>query len=280
VPDPVRPFPRARLDAFFAAVLINDVVDAELVLPAGIPVHQPQGRLADYHALCRQLWIEGVDRTNLRQLSGMAIAGRSPDPETLTRFKHVRAKFKQLRYASTLLDQDYRTPLLLGAATAVMGQLQDAYRHHQLRQIRLHGLQLRILTTRPCLAWMGNTAAAFQPLPSRLFAERLGRDLDELAEQLASGPVSGKAFHAMRKIVSRHNSFWTAMTVIHPATSHHRLFRWMSAVNGMMGAMHDGLVAAEAERAGSYEQPAPLPDDLRAMLDKLVGLPRWTACED
>ena len=110
--DPDQRFPREQVDAFFAAVQINDVVDEKLIAPAGIPTWQPQERLADYHALCRQLWIEDLDRRCLRTVTMAGIAGRSPDPETLTRFKHVRAKFKQLRYASSL-----RRPGLVRAAS-------------------------------------------------------------------------------------------------------------------------------------------------------------------
>jgi len=273
--DPTR-FSAATLEAFFAAVLINDVVDAELVPPDAVPLLHTPERLADYVGLCRQQWAEGLDRSRLIQVADAAMMGRPVDPPTLTAFKHVRAKFKQLRYAHALCDRRLRGSRLLNRVTATMGQLQDACRHGQHGQARLRGAQLRLLTTRPSLAWLAREVAGFRMIGPEAFAMGLDRDLDRLARLSVGGAIAGADFHAARKVVSRHNSFWTAMTVLHPHPAHHRLFRWMSAINGAMGRWHDGLVERRVAHPASYRDSFALPADIADRLYLLGSLPRPT----
>jgi hypothetical protein len=268
------PFDRATLDAFFAAVLINDVVDPAPVPPTAVPLlHRPE-RLAAHHALCRQLWSEGLDRPRLLRVAMDATLGRRPTDDDMAGFKHVRAKFKQLRYAHMLRDRRNRAPRLLDRAAVTMGQLQDELRNGRAGRARLRGAQLRLLATHPLLGRMEREAARIDPVGPEGFAAMLDRELDQLAELVAGGPVTGHAFHAARKVVSRQNSFWTGMSVLHPSPEHHRLFRWMSAINGAMGAFHDRLVERRAADRGSYHAALPLPSDVAERLEALVALPR------
>lgn len=272
-PDNSVVFPKATQEAFFAAVLVNDVVDAELVPPTSVPLLPPADGLAAYTGLCRQQWAEGLDRTALVRVCAAAMAGRPIEARTLAAFKHVRARFKQLRYAYALCDRRPNGLALLNRATVTMGQLQDAYRHRQTGQLLLRGAQLRLLLTAPANAWMAREAAGLVLIGPDAFATRLARDLDGLA-RLGGGPITGSAFHAARKVVSRHNSFWTAMTVLYPSPTHHRLFRWMSAINGAMGAFHDGLVERRATDPASYRDSFALPSDIAERLGVVARLPR------
>ena len=52
----MRIFSPAELQALFAAILVNDVVDASVALPDVIRIDYPTGHLADGFALSRQLW--------------------------------------------------------------------------------------------------------------------------------------------------------------------------------------------------------------------------------
>lgn len=268
-------FAPAVCDAFFAAVLVNDVVDAELPPPDALPLDHPADALAAGFALCRQVWAEGYDRPLLARVAWDALAGRGM-PEAVA-FKRVRAKFKQLRFAHALYGRAHRYPPWLDRTTILMGQLQDAVRHGQGARARGRAALLRVAASAPAARWLAREAGRLDADDPAGFRARLEADLARLGALLAGGRVTGRGFHDARKVVSRHNGFWTQMAVLRPCPRHHRLFRWLSAVNGEMGAFHDRLVAARAADPASYRAAFELPAPIAERIAALLALPRLSA---
>lgn len=75
----------------------------------------------------------------------------------------------------------------------------------------------------------------------------------------------------MRKVVSRQVSFYDSMRTLVPNAEEARLSRFLSAINGLMGRMHDDMVEQAAAGSADYGRDGfPLPDDIRRRLETLV----------
>ena len=269
----MRRFPADRLDALFQAILVNDVVDAQVDLPAVIRTEYPADHLAEGFAISAQLWREGFDRTELLAFIDRLRRGADLDQADQLWFKHVRAKFKHLRFAFVLYGADHRCPRLFKSITTSMGLLQDAFRNGRQDAIGRQSILLRLMLSRPMLAWLNREVDRVTPATGAGFRDFTRRQIAALRQTLSEPTVNGHHFHAARKIVSRQVSFHDDMRTIHPAPEHLIMSRYLSAINGLMGSYHDELVLRDALGDLDYAHDRfALPADIRHRLERLAAL--------
>ena len=264
-------YPAALCDALFAAVLIDDEVDADTRLPASIALDYRQAELVECFRLCRQLWASGFDRTVLRGLVASLIRHGDLEAGDRLKFKHMRAKFKHLRYATALYGAAHRYSPLLDRVTITMGQLQDAYRNGRRPAVVARAVQLRLALTRPFLSRLHAEADSLRPTTPSAFRAMLASDAGALQALIAHPTVTGHAFHRARKVVGRQVSFWDTLRTLRPSPDRYDMSRTLSAINGLMGALHDDLVERRASDRGSYGASFVLPDAIRARIAALTA---------
>jgi len=264
-------FSPTQLDALFAAILVDDVVDAEVDLPSAIRVDYPAGHIADGFALSRQLWEDGFDRDALIGLTEKLGRDGTIDAAEQQAFKHVRAKFKHLRFAFVVYGGQHRCPTTFKTVTTLMGHLQDAVRNAQRGAIARQAALLRIALGRFSIALLRREVSRVTLSDPADFRAFTLAQVAELRTMLAAPSLTGHHFHVARKIVSRQVAFHDDMRTIHPSPENHALSRYMSAINGLMGRYHDDLVLRKVSGALDYGRDLfALPADIRQRLTALV----------
>lgn len=265
-------FSAAQVHALFDAVLHDDVVDPHVELPQAIPAVGDRAGLAACFTLAHQLWADGVDRSAMNSLLAKLLARGDLDPADRLAYKYIRARFKHLRFALVLYDRRHRSPLLFKWVTALQGHLQDAFRNGQKVSVRLLALLLRCLTTRPAWWLLSREAGQVRLEDKAGFEVFVASQFATLRKAVSAPHLTGKQFHAARKIISRYVSFIDTLRTIHPGEDAWKMSRYLSAINGLMGGLHDDLVKAHATKAGDYSKdPIVLPEDIAVRLRALLA---------
>jgi len=259
------------LDTLLLAIDLDDVVDPVVHLPEPIPVACTQEEMAQCFSLCLQLWDEGVDRRTLRTLAHRLIIHGDLTEDDRFRYKQIRAFYKQLRFALALYGKRHKPPLLFRISVALMGQLQDAFRNRQRRAILTHGLMLRAMLCWPvwqAVRWEVNRTQIDNAAGFLAFrAAEFGR----LRQWLTSDALTSHIFHSMRKIISRQVSFYDARKTLRPDDDYYKMSRFLSAINGLMGRMHDDLVEQHVAGQRDYHRDrVDLPIDIRQRLERVA----------
>ena len=267
-----RRFSQAQCAALFEAVLIDDDVDAHTELPERITLDFDQALLLDCYGLCRQLWLSGVERGDLIRLNVVLLRDRDLDPFDRLQFKHVRAKFKHLRFAHALYGKGHDYPMLLDWLTTLLGQLQDAFKTKQAGTVWRRAMLCRLFLARGSWRLLRNELDRLQPTTSAGFREYMARQVTTLEGVLAQDLLTGAQFHATRKIASRLVSFYDTLRTISPSEQAYKMSRYLAAINGLMGTMHDDLVERRIAGLQDYHShPFALPHEIRERLTKLVA---------
>lgn len=264
-------FPPETLAAFFDAVEINDVVDADVHLPDPIVLDCTDAQIRQCFALCLQFWEDGVHRSDLLALVGALLRDATLPPADIVRYKHIRARYKQLRFALVLYGRRHRVPPLFNATVVVMGQLQDSFRNGQRRAVRGYALVLRALLSRPLWALVRRGVERTRLDTADGFLAYRKGEIRRLEKALAQDMLTGPQFHTLRRIVSRQVSFYDSQRTVRHDDHHYRMSRFLSAINGLMGSRHDEMVEQAMAGTRDYRTPAPLDDDLRQRLELLVA---------
>jgi hypothetical protein len=272
---PPRPlFTGDQCDALFAAVLIDDDIDAHTELPLVIRSDYPPELFSECFGLCQALWHSGYRRETLIALVERLIRDRDLDAADRLRFKYVRAKFKHLRYAFTLYSEDDGYPPMFDRMTIVMGHLQDAYRNRQPGAVLRQALLLRLVLTRLPQMRLARETAQVAARSTASFRAMLEKDKAGLIALLAQERVTGAEVHAARKIVGRQVSFYDTLRTLQPSADTFRMSRSLSAIHGLMGRLHDMLVLRRTEDRGAYDQERfVLPDAIRERIAALTAVP-------
>ncbi|MEG3122612.1 hypothetical protein [Sphingomonas sp. GB1N7] len=268
----MRHFSTTDCDALFEAILVNDVVDARVELPPEIRIDYPAGHLADGFAISRQLWREGFDRADLIAFIAKLRRGEPISADEQLWFKHVRAKFKHLRFAFVLYGADHACPRMFKSITTSMGLLQDAFRNNRRDATVRQSVVLRAMLSHLPLKLLDREVHHLKHSDAASFRAFTLRQIADLRDTLAGRDTTGHRFHAARKIVSRQVSFHDDMRIIHPAPEHVVLSRYLSAINGLMGAFHDELVLRAGHGELDYAHGTfAMPGDIRVRLEALVA---------
>jgi hypothetical protein len=264
-------FPAETLHALFEAVEIDDVVDAEVSLPDPIDLRCPQDEIRRCFALGLQFWSRGFNRASLLRLVHRLLRHGDLAPAERLEYKHIRAKYKQFRFALVLYGARHRVPLLLSVTVAVMGHLQDAFRNRRRGAVTGYALLLRCLLARPAWQAVQRRARRIRLDDETGFLRYRRTEILRLREMLGQDELTGHMFHATRKIVSRQVSFYDTRRSLRPSDHDYRMSRFLSAINGLMGSRHDDMVEQAAAGERAYRTAAPLDADIRRRLETFVA---------
>lgn len=268
----VERFPDEMCEALFEAILHHDQIDEDATLPASIRIDYCSDILARAFRLSDQLWRAGVEGDHLRRIARTIVYERALGPTDLEAFRHIRARFKHLRFAFALFGENHLYDRRLDRMTIVMGRLQDMLRHGLGPRFGRNAARLRFWTSRIGLMVVVRSMRRFRPTSGIGFQAYIEAEMKALQHGMAEQPMSMKSFHSLRKIISRQVALYDTLKIVDPSTFHVQLSRYLGSLNGMMGAMHDDLVAAKSLAGEKYRSdpvvlPAMISDRLRAFID-------------
>ncbi|KQM20387.1 hypothetical protein ASE49_16970 [Novosphingobium sp. Leaf2] len=250
---------------------MDDVVDPVVSLPDAIPIACSQEEMRRCLALCVQFWREGAIRADILGLTSTLLATGDLPQDARRRFKLIRARYKHLRFALVLYGAQHHAPPLFRATVAVMGHLQDAFKNQRRAAVVGYGMALRLLLCWPAWALVQREVRRVRLDNAEGFARFRTAELLRLKQGLRSDRLTAHTFHAMRKIVSRQVSFYDTMRSLEPDERTYRMSRFLSAINGLMGSLHDDLVeGAVAGRHDYHRDTFALPQDIRCRLRTLT----------
>jgi hypothetical protein len=200
----------------------------------------------------------------------LLLTGNLPQ-DARRRFKLIRARYKHLRFALVLYGADHRAPPLFRATVAVMGHLQDAFKNARRSRVITYGLLLRLLLCWPVWIAVRREVANVRLDGEDGFLRFRKAEFGRLRQWLGGVGLTAHRFHAMRKIVSRQVSFYDTMRTLQPDERFYRMSRFLSAINGLMGSLHDDLVEQAIAGHHDYRHDTfALPDDIRDRLRTLT----------
>lgn len=266
-------FTGEQCDALFAAILVHDDIDLTADLPDTIHLKYSQQEFSQCYGICFQLWQEGVDRRLLGAVAEKFYRDRGLDPQLQLAFKNMRAKFKHLRFAYTTFDASHRYPHEFHRVIVKMGNLQDAFKHDQFHDMRRSAVFLRLLTIRFVYAYSTWKIRRFRPTTNDAFRDHVNNEIHSIRLNLVEAKVTGRVFHEMRKVISRQVALYDNLKVLYPSTYHQQMSRYLSTINGLMGSMHDELIARHFDDSQDYESynfevPAQIRQRLIALTEK------------
>lgn len=266
-------FTEEQCNALFAAILVHDDIDLAAELPDTIHLKYSQHELSQCYRICFQLWQEGVDRRLLGRVAEQFYWHRGLDPQMQLAFKNMRAKFKHLRFAYMTFDASHRYPHEFHRIIVKMGNIQDAFKHDRASDMRRSAVFLRLLSINFVYALSTWKIRRFQPTTNESFRDHVNNEIDFLRLNLVEGKVTGRVFHEMRKVISRQVALYDNLKILYPSTYHQQLSRYLSTINGLMGSMHDELIARHFDESQDYESyvfevPAKIKQRLIALTEK------------
>jgi hypothetical protein len=259
------------LAALFEAVEMDDVVDPVVSLPDPIPVACDSLEMRRCAEMCLQFWCEGAIRSDLVALTATLLLTGDLPPDARRRYKLIRARYKHLRFALVLYGVRHRAPALFRITVEVMGHLQDAYRNRRRVAVLAYALALRLLVSSPMWWAVQREVAGVRLDDAQGFLRFRRNEMQRLAQWLGDDKLTAHRFHAMRKIVSRLVSFYDTRRCLQPDERAFCMSRFLSAINGLMGNLHDDLVeSAIAGRQDYHRDAFVLPEDIRSRLHALT----------
>lgn len=264
-------FPPETLRRLFDAVDVDDVIDAHVCLPERIVLDCTQDSLRRCYGLCLQFWEDGFTREELLQLVHKLLRNQGLTADERLQFKHIRARYKHLRFAQRLYGKRHIANALFDLTTRALGNLQDAFRTGQREAVVRYGRKLCLLLSRP--VWtLVRLAMEHTRLDSVAgFIAYRQAQMRQLKEVLAKEAFTGREFHTVRKIISQEVSYYDTVRTLEPNEDAYRMSRFLAAINGLMGARHDEMVADSFSGRVDYDQPAPLNREIRWRLEKLIA---------
>ncbi|GAN61511.1 hypothetical protein ACI01nite_00050 [Acetobacter cibinongensis] len=265
-------FSQQTLDQLFAAILVDDVIDEHIELPAYLPTKFSSEQLLRCLNLCQQLWLDGVSNTQLRHLTKKIITNKDLNSEERILYKYIRAKYKHMGFAFILYTASHKRPLLFEATSTLMGEAQDAFRNQIKNKTLYNGIILNAITAWPLSQFTREHVKNAQ-LDTQKFIHHFRNDGKRIPEFLALQSVTPAQFHGLRKIISRHVSFFDTLRTLYPDEIYYKMSRFLSAINGMMGNFHDELVQKSLLKQLNYRQDRiAIPQHITDLLEKFTFL--------
>jgi len=266
-----RTFPAETLSQLFDAVEVDDAVDAHVALPEPIVLGCTQESINDCYALCLQFWEDGVSREALLELLGKLLRHEGLSAEERLHYKHMRARYKHLRFAQRLYGRQHRSSLLFDLTTRVLGHLQDAFRSGRSRATTRHGRRLQLLLSRPVWNSVQRSLRTLQLDDEAGLVACQRAEMGRLKKLMARTAFTGREFHKVRKIVSMQVSYYDTLRSLEHSEHAFLMSRYLAAINGLMGARHDEMVAEALSGRRRYDTRAPLAEDIRSRVETLLS---------
>ena len=117
-----------------------------------------------------------------------------------------------------------------------------------------------------------NEIQQFQPSSVERFRKYVLDEMHFIRMNLAKGPVTSHEFHEMRKVISRQVAMYDNFKTLYPSAYHHRISQYISTLNGLMGSLHDELIAKKFDKTQHYyKDKFVIPDEIRLRLEELTN---------
>lgn len=252
-------------------MLVHDEVDLDAGPPAAIHLDYAPEQFSRCFRLCRQLWRDGVDRADFGRMIARLASGRTLSAADRRAFKHVRARFKHLRFAYATYDRRHRYPRVLHWLVSLMGHLQDAFRNDRAAAVVRLARLLRLFLTPWPYRLVADEIDRFEPSSTAALRRYVGDQVAAIRRAIARPAVTPKAFHELRKIISRQVAFYDTLKTLYPSGYHDQVSRYLSTINGLMGSLHDTLIERRLRGELDYHADAfALPEEIRQRLATLA----------
>lgn len=265
-------FSADQCDALFAAVLAHDDIHLDAEPPTSIHLNYSQQQLQQCYRISRQLWDSGVDRAAFAALATRVHLDHAASSDDGIAFKHVRAKFKQLRCAYVVCGAQHKYPMVFHWMTVAMGHLQDAIKTSRPIAAGRWSVLLCLALRKLPFALMLRQMDQFRPATTASFAAWVGQQFDSIRATLAKDGVTAWEFHRARIVISRMTALYDNLTVLYPSAYHHSVSRYLSTLNGLMGTKHDELLVRDINGLQDYRTDKfSIADDIRQRLSALIN---------
>lgn len=245
-------FTKEQCETLFAAVLVHDDIYPDAILPDIIHLDYTQEQLERCYQICLQIWKDGVSRDTLRALIFKIYQQDSLSPIEQQAYKHMRAKFKHLRFAYITCSQQHRYPKVFHWLTKSMGKFQDAFKNKQHSSMKVSVNILRIMLSKLVYSLITKEINNFQASTPEGFRQYVSNEIGFIQTHLNKKEVTSKAFHEIRKVISRQVALYDNLKVLYPSQYHNDISHYISTINGMMGSMHDDLIVKKFEKSQDY----------------------------
>ena len=265
-------FSDAQCDALFAAVLVHDQLYPDAILPDAIHLNYTSEQLNECFQICQQLWQAGPNRQNLKQMIDKIYCHGELDDEEQYAYYCMRAKIKHLRFAFVMFDEKHVYPRIFHWMTAVMGHLQDVLKNAQHSSVKFAALLVKLFLSKPFYAMAANEIEQFQSSSVESFRKYVLDEIHFIRINLAKGPVTSHEFHEMRKVISRQVAMYDNFKILYPSAYHQSISQCFSTINGLMGSLHDELIAKKFDKTQHYyKDKFVMPYEIRRRLEELTS---------
>ena len=265
-------FSDAQCDALFAAVLVHDQLYPDAILPDAIHLNYTSEQLNECFQICQQLWQSGPNRLHLKNLIVKIYSQGELDAEDQYIYYCMRAKIKHLRFAFVMFDERHVYPRIFHWMTAIMGHLQDVLKNAQHSSVKLAALLVKLFLSKPFYSMAANEIEQFQPSSVESFRQYVLNEMHFIRTNLAKGPVTSHEFHEMRKVISRQVAMYDNFKTLYPSAYHQSVSQCISTLNGLMGSLHDELIAKKFDKTQHYyKDKFVMPDEIRRRLVALTS---------
>jgi hypothetical protein len=264
---PPQLFSTAQCDALFAAVLVHDELYPKATLPDAIHLDYTQEQLSQCYQICQQLWQEGPNRQALSQMVDKIYKQGKLNEHDQYEYYCMRAKIKHLRFAHIMFDKTHRYPRVFHLMTAVMGHLQDVLKNADHSSVWPAALLVRLFLSKPLYAIAVKEIEDFQPSTVDSFRRYIKKEINFIRLNLAKDKITSHEFHDMRKVISRQVAMYDNFKTLYPSAYHKSISQCVSTLNGLMGSMHDELIAKKFNKTQDYYKDVfVMPEEIRLRL--------------
>jgi len=264
-------FTAQQVEALFAAILVHDEFYSDAILPDSIHLDYTQEQLNQCYRLCRQVWQQGVERTNLVNLVKKLLQDQSLATEQQLIFRDIRAKMKHLRFTYLTLGDSHHYPRIFHWLTATLGSLQDAFRNKQTTTIIRFAICSRLFLTHFLYHYIVKEIDDFKPTTPENFRNHINSEVNFIRAKLAENEMTGREFHEIRKVISRLVALYDNLKILYPMEYHNQISMYLSTINGLMGSLHDELIAKKFNKTQNYYSDTfKIPTDIESRLTTLT----------
>lgn len=265
-------FPTAQCDALFAAVLAHDAIDMNATLPDAIHLNYTPEQLTQCYRICRQLWKDGVSREALVGIVEKIYHQRALNAEDQLLFKYLRANIKHLRFAYAAGSAQHRYPRMFHWMTGVLGSLQDAFKNNQSATVNRVVILARLVLSPPLYRLTEIEIDRFRPSSTNAFQAYFYSQIAFIRAHLSKQKVTSKEFHEIRKTISRQVALYDNLKILFPSEYHWQVSRYLGSINGLMGNMHDELIARKFDKSQDYYADTfEIPEEIRLRLTTVTA---------
>jgi hypothetical protein len=153
-----------------------------------------------------------------------------------------------------------------------MGHLQDVLKNAQHSNVKLAALLVKVFLSKPFYAVAANEIEQFQSSSVESFRKYVLDEIHFIRMNLAKGPVTSHEFHEMRKVISRQVAMYDNFKTLYPSAYHQSISQCFSTINGLMGSLHDELIAKKFDKTQHYyKDKFMMPDEIRRRLEELTS---------